>query len=246
MTMSEPQGPEVVKWYTRARKFPQLIGRTPDGAKIWGGPYTITQAIGLGLTLLVGANTMSLWGGSGVVGNAFILWIAAVGVVIVLGRLPVGARNPIAVVAGAVRALTAPQYGRLGGKPVRLRRPHQVRHRVVVLIQEPDTTQPAPAASAPKEQLGAVEPPRRTTRWPVRVDPSSAGPYRVDPSTAQRHPVPAARPPVRSAARPVSEPAARKPALTGVQMLLAGGQADTRTTQTTGPTNGPATRSETA
>jgi len=29
---------EVVKWYTRARRFPQLIGKTPDGARLWGGP----------------------------------------------------------------------------------------------------------------------------------------------------------------------------------------------------------------
>src|SRR5450759_686655 len=53
--------PEVVKYYTRARKFPQLIGRTPDGAKIWGGPYTFTQAISAGVVLFVGVNTMGLW-----------------------------------------------------------------------------------------------------------------------------------------------------------------------------------------
>ena len=35
--MSE-KAPDVVRWYTRARKFPQLIGRTPDGAKTVGRP----------------------------------------------------------------------------------------------------------------------------------------------------------------------------------------------------------------
>ena len=36
---------EVVKWYTRARKFPTLIGKTPDGTRLPGGPYTITQVL---------------------------------------------------------------------------------------------------------------------------------------------------------------------------------------------------------
>ena len=32
------QSLEVVKWYTRARRFPQLIGKTPDGARIGAVP----------------------------------------------------------------------------------------------------------------------------------------------------------------------------------------------------------------
>lgn len=136
--VSEKQhDPDVVKWYTRARKFPQLIGRTPDGARIWGGPYTITQAVGAGGVLFVGLNTMGLWAGFGFVGNLVVLLGVAYGVVIILGRIPVGSRNPISVMAGAVRASGAPQYGRIGGKQIRLRRPHRLRHQVLVCLDVP-------------------------------------------------------------------------------------------------------------
>ena len=39
MSESDPQSTsrEVVKNYTRARKFPQLLGMTPDGKKLPGG-----------------------------------------------------------------------------------------------------------------------------------------------------------------------------------------------------------------
>ena len=49
----------ALKWYTRARKFPQLIGRTPDGTRIPGGPYTYTQVAAGVVTAVyasVGAN----------------------------------------------------------------------------------------------------------------------------------------------------------------------------------------------
>ena len=68
---------EVVKWYTRARRFPQLIGRTPDGARIWGGPYTYTQFFGGVAVLVVGAKTVGVWGQFGVIGNALLLLAVA-------------------------------------------------------------------------------------------------------------------------------------------------------------------------
>lgn len=132
--MNSDPAPEVVKWYTRARKFPQLIGRTPDGAKIWGGPYTFTQAVGAGVALFVGVNTMGLWANYGLVGNAMILLGVSYGIVLLLGRIPVGSRSPIAVLAGCVRAVNSPGTGRLAGRAVRLRRPHVVRHRINVLL----------------------------------------------------------------------------------------------------------------
>ena len=50
-----------MKWYTRARKFPQLIGRTPDGTRIPGGPYTYLQvAAGVGMAAVLAATT-GLW-----------------------------------------------------------------------------------------------------------------------------------------------------------------------------------------
>ena len=168
---------EIVRWYTRARKFPQLIGRTPDGTKIPGGPYTFTQVVGAGVILLVGINTMSLWASYGLIGNAVLLLGAAYSGVLLLGRVPLGSRSPLAVSTGAVHALTAPRTGRLAGRPVRVRRPHRIRHQVIALLEEPAAAPfvlpadlaPAPAPTRPARpalsgvQLllaGATLPPR--------------------------------------------------------------------------------------
>jgi hypothetical protein len=158
--MSDQTQRDIVKWYTRARRFPQLIGRTPDGARIWGGPYTFTQAVGAGLVLFVGLNTMSLWAHYGLVGNGLILLGIAYTVVLVLGRIPVGARNPLAVAAGTSRALTAPRTGRLAGRRVRLRRPRRLRHQVHVLLDAAPVPGPPvdPPPVAPADQAQPATP----------------------------------------------------------------------------------------
>lgn len=139
--MTEDHETEIVRWYTRARRFPQLIGRTPDGMKIPFGPYTITQALGAAGVLFVGTKTVSLWAHFGFVGNTFIGVVATVATVWGLGRIPLGARNPISVVAGLGKALFAPRTGRVGGRPVRPRRPHRLRHSIVLAL---DLAQQAP------------------------------------------------------------------------------------------------------
>ena len=40
---SEPV--EVLRWYTSALRIPRLIGKLTSGERIWGGPYTVTQAV---------------------------------------------------------------------------------------------------------------------------------------------------------------------------------------------------------
>lgn len=205
--MNQTPATEVVKWYTRARKFPQLIGRTPDGMKLWGGPYTITQACGFGLVLFVGLNTMWLWASFGFVGNFLVLAAVAVGVVVGLGRIPVGSRSPLSVASGAWKAVASPQHGRLGGRPVRLRKPHRLQHTVVVQLT--DVSEPQPTASRETHSLvvdlGPVPAPRsRFGRRQVR-------PQRL----SQTNPVLPA--PARCSS-PLRHPA---PALTGIQTLLA-------------------------
>lgn len=138
--MSTESGPDVVKWFTRARKFPQLIGRTPDGTRIWGGPYTLTQALGGAGVLVVGLKTMSLWAHFGFIGSLVVLVTITASVVWGLGRIPVGARSPLSMAAGVARAVGAPKTGRLGGHPIRIRRPHQLRHTVIFAVQMPVET----------------------------------------------------------------------------------------------------------
>lgn len=143
---STADGLEVVKWYTRARRFPQLIGKTPDGATIWGGPYTYTQVIAGAVMVVIGSKTMWLWGHFGLVGNAIILLVVTYGIVVLLGRLPIGSRNPISVAAGAIRAVGAPTRGRVQGSPVRFRRPASTRWARVVIdnAASPGVAHPSP------------------------------------------------------------------------------------------------------
>lgn len=176
MATEDERPDEVVKWYTRARKFPQLLGRAPDGTRIPGGPYTITQAVGGGGVLVVGLNTMSLWANFGMIGNAFVLIAAFLGTVFGLGRLPVGSRNPLSVAAGAFRAISAPATGRLQGRPVRIRRPHQLRHAVVYATAIPDVA--TTAEEAPASATAATPRPSRWATAPISATPSSS-PARV-------------------------------------------------------------------
>ncbi len=108
---SEDPGYEVVRWYTRARNFPQLMGKTPSGGTIWGGPYTYTQLGAGALVLVVGLKTTWLWGRFGLIGNAVVVLGVAYGVTLLVGKLPVGMRNPLSMAVGVVRALSRPAQG---------------------------------------------------------------------------------------------------------------------------------------
>lgn len=161
----------VVRYYTRARKFPQLIGKTPDGTKIPFGPYTITQAVVAGSALIVGFYTLPMWAGESTITNVFVLIAMVWGVVRAVGRIPAGARSPLSVATGAYRAAAAPRTGRVAGRPVRIARPHHVVHRMQILtspsptevVTEPapiavvEATRPAPAEAAPTRQLSGVQ-----------------------------------------------------------------------------------------
>lgn len=192
---------EVVRWYTRARRFPQLIGRTPDGTRIPGGPYTFTQVIVTAVFLLVAVKTVDWWGPFDLIGNVMTLALATVGVVWGLGRIPVGARNPLSAADGTWRSLAAPRTGRVHGRPIRLRRPSRVRSIVVIHRAPvvPQLSEPAcPQLSEPA--------------WP-QLPPENASANRgVAPASTdepEQQPQPAA-------------PARLVPAqLTGVQKLLA-------------------------
>lgn len=171
--MSDKPTPDVVRWYTRARRFPQLIGRTPDGARLWGGPYTITQAVGAGVTLVVGLNTMWLWAGFGFVGNLLVLGVVTYGVVFALGRIPVGSRSPLSVLTGVYKAIAAPSHGRLAGRPVRIRRPHRLQH-AVVIRHEPTVTIPAAAPDAAPPVVEAPAPAPIPPAPPIPAPPTPA------------------------------------------------------------------------
>jgi len=153
--MSEEHGVERVKWFTLARRFPQLIGRTPDGTRIPGGPYTVTQALGGIAVVVVGYMSMGVWAHFGGLGNFAVLFAVAGGAVFGLGRIPPGARNPFAIGVGVVRAVSAPKLGRVRGRSVRIRRPHTVTHRMIVCTPALPAAVAGPALEA-VVSVGAV------------------------------------------------------------------------------------------
>jgi len=234
--VSEANTVERVKWYTLARKFPQLIGRTPDGARIPGGPYTVTQAVGGLCILIVGYKTMPLWANFGTLGN-FTVLIAVTGAAIFgLGRIPLGARNPVAISIGAIHAGTAPRRGRVRGRAVRIRRPHTVAHRIVVCTEPvlnpvadavPTT---APATSAPvdltKHQEPAAAPTTEPAPEPAATDLAPEPEQKPEPAAEPQH-APAYAVTVLAAVHAPRRRAVRHPTatsttqLTGVQALLA-------------------------
>lgn len=145
-----------VRLYTRARKFPRLIGTTLDGRKLPGGPYTWPQLALAGGVLFVSARTAVWWArGSGLQTIMIILFLT-VGAVIVGRQLPQITRNPVLLVGGVLRVLTAPRTGRLANRPLRLRAPHQVKGLCLVDLSgvtAPDQDWTVPEFEAPQDPM---------------------------------------------------------------------------------------------
>lgn len=100
-----------LKWYTRARRFPQLIGRTPDGTRIWGGPYTYTQVGVSAAVAVLLSRTTWLWAHGGLILNAVLFIGICVATVILTGKLPPGFRNPLVLASGVMNLFTTGYHG---------------------------------------------------------------------------------------------------------------------------------------
>lgn len=162
--MEQVEELEVARFYTRSRRFPKMVGRLPDGTRIWGGPYTPVQFLAGGVVLLGALITRSWWGFDGSL--LFDLPVAvgmAWGAAYLTGRIPVTKRNLLSIIGGAITAVRAPRAGRYRAAPIRLRPPHQVTGRVQIdeLTTSgvgvpadraaPVSTEPAPAVVAAPE-----------------------------------------------------------------------------------------------
>lgn len=139
----------ALKWYTRARKFPQLIGRTPDGTRIPGGPYTYTQVAAGVVTAVVLAQTTWLWAHGGLILNATIFIGATVGAVFAAGKLTPGMRNPIVLASGALNLMSSGY--RLDGTAIRNPKPNTATAAgpVTVFIPAPPLAKPPTAPVEP-------------------------------------------------------------------------------------------------
>lgn len=157
---------EVAKWYTRARRFPQLIGKTPDGAKLPGGPYTFTQVGVFVGVFVVGLKTTHIWGAFGLLGNFAVLFGVAYGACFAAGRVPVGARNPFSVGASVLRAVAAPAGGRYRGSPIRPKRPHPISARLVIADTPRSVASLAGSAKSVQQEAPAPPPVRQAQSTP--------------------------------------------------------------------------------
>lgn len=113
--MSTENQIQTGKFYTAARKFQQLIGVTPAGENIPGGPYTVTQfAVGI-VVLVVGFITRPLWT-QGVIADVFIIVTAAVGITYATGRMPGSRRSIINLINCTMALAFRPRTGTYRGK----------------------------------------------------------------------------------------------------------------------------------
>lgn len=193
------QEAETVKWYSHTRRFPIYVSRFPDGTKIPLGPFSLLELVAGVVVLLVGQQTMPLWGARlGAIYAYTVLICLVVGAVFGIRQIPMGSRNPLLFCWGLARAVTAPRRGRYRGRAVTFKPPHNISGRAVVAW--PVYVSPRSSArqrtSGGRARVGYADPEHVTTSAPV----SAA---------------------VAVMSRPVPVPVVLGPGLTNVQRLLA-------------------------
>lgn len=108
----------VARFWTSARRFPRLIGKTVNGDRIPGGPYTTAQAIGGFLTIWLLWETRPIWGWDQIIAEILMIAGAGWGMVWVLGKVPLNTKNPIILAGGLFGAVFSPRRGRTAGRAV--------------------------------------------------------------------------------------------------------------------------------
>ncbi|MFE5339734.1 hypothetical protein ACFQ80_05915 [Isoptericola sp. NPDC056578] len=175
------QDSRAARWYTRARRIPILIGRTSEGSKIPGGPYTLGQVIAFFAIVFGLWKTIKFWAVFDGVTNATIFIAIVAGAVYGMGKLPRSGRNPLSwTVDFAALTLRAPG-GKVNGKPLPVSKPRRLRHRVVTPQLPPlladDTT------GEPEADMPTAEP--STTQHPPKPTPEVAAPEPAAPTGRQ-------------------------------------------------------------
>ncbi|MGW4981607.1 hypothetical protein [Streptomyces mirabilis] len=109
----------VGRCYTHARRHPLVIGRFPGGGRLWGGPYTIPQAIVMAGSFVALIVFRPLWAHFGLLGNIIIAFAAPYALGFVVRKVNVDGRNPLAVAGSMLGLMAAPSTGRMGGRPLK-------------------------------------------------------------------------------------------------------------------------------
>lgn len=205
--MSEQHTPSVARFYTAARRIPVLIGKI-NGARIPGGPYTLTQIVVGGIVLWIGYKTAGLWGaGLYPLVRMTVLAGIAFGATWATGKIPTTRRRLMDLASDFSAALSLPELGTYQGKRISIARPHMVGGTVLLQL-EPGTAVPAETAARPS--TSTIETTAAVTTIPAVP-------------TAPAEPVPAIAPAPTPAAEDELPPNViplRRSYATGVERLL--------------------------
>ncbi|MFE2470274.1 hypothetical protein [Streptomyces mirabilis] len=109
----------VGRCYTHARRHPLVIGRFPGGGRLWGGPYTVPQAIVMAGSFVALIVFRPLWAHFGLLGNVVIAFAVPYALGFVVRKVNVDGRNPLAVAGSMLGLMGAPSTGRMGGRPLK-------------------------------------------------------------------------------------------------------------------------------
>lgn len=132
--MSTPgdQQVQVGRSYTRARRFPLVIGKLPGGGRIVGGPYTLSQVGVMVATIIVLYVSTPVWAHLGY-GDGVVYLALPYGLSWTVRHARIEGREPLRTLAGLAAQLGAPAAGRLRGRPYRPARPRLVRSGVFTI-----------------------------------------------------------------------------------------------------------------
>lgn len=165
MSTPDVERPRVSRFYTNVRRIPIMIGKAGN-TRLPGGPYSVTQFIAGGVVLVIGWNTISLWGplfGTFPLVRIVALLGMAATALYVAGQLPSTRRKIHHLAADTVGAIANPSAGTLSGQPMKLQPPHRLTGTVLIAgAPAIDELAPVPIAvpvpaPAPAMQTVAVE-----------------------------------------------------------------------------------------
>lgn len=187
--MSDPlQSRRAARFYTSARRVPVLIGKLPNGGRVWGGPYSIIQIVVGSLTLLVGWNTRAIWGGAfgSPITQLVALAAAAAAATWFSGKIPSTKRKIPDLMMDTFTAVVAPSTGTYKDAPIRLAPPHYVGGTVLLRVL-PEADAAAPLVET-LQRAASAEPVERRA-LPVVTTPAEvvtpAMPEARDPELAE-------------------------------------------------------------
>lgn len=153
--MNEHEEHEIVRFY-RTNKYPLMMGRLPDGTKIFGGPYTAAQGITGAAMIMLALFTWGMWASFGLIGNLVTLVTVVLVPVHLAGMIRTKNRNPVMIAAGALGAWSAPSGGKLANASLKFRKPHYVSGTTSVSdyrVDPPRSSEFAGTSPAPKHAV---------------------------------------------------------------------------------------------